>query len=152
MLVYVLSSAVVKRYLNEIGTAWITSLLSPAEANELHLVRIAGAEVTAAISRRSRGGGLAPGQAAIVLARFRIEFASLFRIVEVSPALIQSAMDLAERHGLRGYDAVQLAGALEVAAGGVTIGTPTTLVSSDVELNSAALTEGLQVEDPNAHP
>jgi predicted nucleic acid-binding protein len=76
----------------------------------------------------------------------------LFRIVEVTPALIQSSMDLAERHGLRGYDAVQLAGALEVAAGSAATGTQTTLVSSDLELNSAALVVGLRVEDPNAHP
>jgi predicted nucleic acid-binding protein len=51
---------------------------------------------------------LAPAQAKALLAQFRFEFAGLFRIVEVTPALIDLAMDLAERHGLRGYDASDL--------------------------------------------
>ena len=63
------------------------------------------------------------------------------------------AADLARKHGLRGYDAVQLAAALEVngrfqsaSAGGIT------LVSADKELNAAATAEGIAVVDPNSHP
>jgi len=36
-------------------------------------------------------------------------------IVEVAEAVVERAMDLAERYGLRGYDAVHLAAALAVA-------------------------------------
>ena len=32
--------------------------------------------------------------------------------VEITPALLTDAMDIAERHALRGYDAVQLAAAI----------------------------------------
>jgi hypothetical protein len=67
--------------------------------------------------------------------------------------VIDSAMRVAERHGLRGYDAVQLAGAMAITAPSQAAGAgPITLVSSDLELNAAALLEGLFVEDPNAHP
>ena len=62
-------------------------------------------------------------------------------------------MDLAEAHGLRAYDSVQLAAALElnrlrVAAGMGGI----ILVSADLELNAAATASGLAVDDPNLHP
>jgi hypothetical protein len=61
-------------------------------------------------------------------------------------------MLLAETHGLRGYDAMQLATALEVNTLRIVSGLPPlTLVSADVELNAAAIAEGLTVEDPNAY-
>jgi len=62
-------------------------------------------------------------------------------------------MALAEAHGLRGYDAVQLAAALELnmlyKAGGLP---PILFISADTQLNAAAITEGLLVDDPNTHP
>ena len=61
-------------------------------------------------------------------------------------------MTLAETHALRGYDAVQLAIAVEVNARGITLGLPVlTLVSADGELNMVVTTEGLTAEDPNLH-
>ena len=62
------------------------------------------------------------------------------------------AMALAEMYALRGYDAVQLAAAVEVQARVDTLGLPVlTLVSADEELNVAARAQGLAVEDPNMH-
>jgi hypothetical protein len=62
-------------------------------------------------------------------------------------------MALAQTHGLRGYDAVQLAAALEVNALCVASGLPTlTFVCADVELNAVATSEGLLVENPNNYP
>lgn len=61
-------------------------------------------------------------------------------------------MRLAERHGVRGYDAVQLAAARATDAVARSVGTPATLVSADLELNAAAAAEGIAVEDPNNHP
>ena len=62
-------------------------------------------------------------------------------------------MTLAETHAIRGYDAVQLAAALEVHAFCLALGMPApTLISADVDLNAAATAEGLAVDDPNAHP
>ena len=73
-------------------------------------------------------------------------------MIEVTEALIEKAMMLSERYGIRGYDAVQLAGAVEVnnryAMNGLP---PITLISADQELNDAATAQGLTVEDPNSH-
>ena len=88
-----------------------------------------------------------------ILTRFRGHLADRYRILEVSPALLTAAMQLANTHALRAYDAVQLAAALELDAkwraagmGGIT------LVSADQDLNTAATAEGLTVDDPNTHP
>jgi len=54
---------------------------------------------------------------------------------------------------LRGYDAVQLAAALEANDERLANAlTPLTLVSADTELNTAAQAEGLNVENPNNYP
>ena len=63
-------------------------------------------------------------------------------------ALLQRAALLADLHAIRGYDAVQLAAALEVR-----VQVPgLILVSGDGDLNAAGAFEGLPVEDPNTHP
>jgi len=55
MAVYVLdSSALVKRYINEIGSAWVLNLFDPALNNEVLIAAIASVEIVAAITRRIR--------------------------------------------------------------------------------------------------
>jgi predicted nucleic acid-binding protein len=73
--------------------------------------------------------------------------------VQILSPVILRAMNLAENHGLRGYDAVQLAVALQIQAERLNAGvTGFTFVSADQGLNNAAVAEGLTVDDPNLHP
>jgi hypothetical protein len=91
--------------------------------------------------------------AGAALAAFDDDFANQYLPIEITPGLIAMAMQLARAHALRGYDAVQLAAAMEVNQRWVAAGQPPiTLVSADTALNLAALAEGLVVEDPNDHP
>lgn len=86
------------------------------------------------------------------MAQFRQDVAQRYRLIDLTPPLVTRAMTLAETHSLRGYDAVQLATAVEVHVRGLMLGLPAlTLVSADGELNVAAQAEGLIVEDPNTH-
>jgi predicted nucleic acid-binding protein len=142
------TSAVLKRYVLETGTAWVQALAAPAAGNALVIVRITLAETVAAIARRELGGSITPADAATALADFQLDFARQYLIIEVSAALVAQAAALARKHGLRGYDAVQLAAALETQSRLATL----TLLSSDADLNAAALAEGLAVDDPNSHP
>ena len=112
------SSALVKRYAREIGTAWVIGLFKPAAGNRIYSARITFVEVVAALTRRTRGGRLRPVATAKSLARFRRAFAGKFAIVEVTPPLVEVAAGLAEKHALRGYDAVQLASAIQVKESG----------------------------------
>ena len=149
MAVYYLdTSTIAKRYVQEIGTAWVQALCAPTAGHALFVARITLAEMVAAVTRRERGGFLSAQAAATALADFQYDFAHQYFIVEVSAALVAQAAALARTHALRGYDAVQLAAALEVQAQAPAL----TLLSADAGLNAAAVAEGLLVDDPNSHP
>jgi predicted nucleic acid-binding protein len=147
------SSALVKRYSDETGTTWVRSLVDPATGNQIFLARITRVEVVSAITRKNRGGGMAAVDASTAIARLRLHLTNEYATINISSTVIDSAMALAETHALRGYDAVQLAAALELRADCLAIGIPApTLISADVDLNLAAIAEGLAADDPNAHP
>jgi predicted nucleic acid-binding protein len=62
-------------------------------------------------------------------------------------------MSLAEEHGLRGYDAVHLAAALELQDRRRAMQLPLlTFVSADDDQLRAAAAEGCPKENPNWHP
>lgn len=74
-------------------------------------------------------------------------------LVEVVAATAERAISLAERRGLRGYDAVHLTAALAVAEARQVLSLATlTFVSADVAQRQAASAENLLVEDPNTYP
>jgi predicted nucleic acid-binding protein len=110
------TSALVKRYATEMGTAWVTGLLDPAARTHIFVVRITGAEMLAAIMRKKRESKISSVDASTAASLFRADFANRFRVVEVTPALGDGAMALAETHALRGYDTVQPAAALHTGA------------------------------------
>jgi uncharacterized protein len=147
------SSALGKCYFNEVGSAWTRILIAPASGNDIHVLRIAEVEVTSAIVRRQRGGAISAEAAAAGLDQLQHDLANEFLLLELSGQLFVAAVSLVHKHGLRAYDAVQLAGALELSrvrsSGQLS---PLTIVCADQELNAAAQTEGLAVEDPNDHP
>jgi predicted nucleic acid-binding protein len=63
-----------------------------------------------------------------------------YSIVEVTDALVRRAGALAERHRLRGYDAVQLSAGVDLRAAGAT---DLAFASFDTRLNQAARRERL---------
>ena len=147
------TSALSKRYVAEIGTTWLQTALDPATGCSVYIVGITAVELIAALTRRERGGTLSPTDAAAARAAFRAHLGAEYKSIEVTEALIHRAMLLAETKGLRGYDAVQLAAALDVNASYIAAGLPAIiLISADAELNAAATVEGLRVENPNSHP
>jgi uncharacterized protein len=91
--------------------------------------------------------------ASAAIAHLRRHLTNEYATINISLTVIDSAMALAETHALRGYDAVQLAAALELRADCLAIGIPApTLISADADLNAAAIAEGLAADDPNTHP
>jgi predicted nucleic acid-binding protein len=146
------SSAAVKRYVAETGTAWVVSLFKPSAKNIIYVAQITGIEVVSAISRRQRGGSLTSSAAQKSNARFKKDFQNKLRVLRLTDTVVSDAIRLAEAHGLRGYDAVQLATALELAHRFTANNLPTIIfISADNQLNQAAQTEGLAVDNPNNH-
>lgn len=147
------SSSLVKRYATETGTNWVFSLVRPSANNRLYLARITGVEVIAALTKRTRVGSLTTAAAAQAVGRFEREFSNRYLLIETTPQIIQKAMTLAKNHVLRGYDAVQLASAIQANQDRISIGgEPLIFISADNHLNIAAAAESLTVDNPNNHP
>ena len=143
------SSALVKRYVVETGTDWVNNLyLDPDQT--IYLARISGAEIIAALFRRVRIGELLPVDADKAATQFKEDFRTRYQVVEVTEKVVDSAMDLAEKHNLRGYDAIQLAAALELnlVRNSLCL-SPIMFVCADNQLNEVARTVGFQIENPN---
>jgi uncharacterized protein len=154
MAVYFLdSSALVKRYISEIGSAWVSGLFNPALGHEVFVAAVAGVEIVAAVTRRSRGGSISTNDATAMCNQLRSDLQTEYQILEITEKIINSGMELAETHGLRGYDAIQLAAGCAVNVLCLANNLPPVIfVSADNELNMAALGEGLVVENPNNYP
>jgi predicted nucleic acid-binding protein len=148
------TSAVTKRYVVEVGSAWVTALTAASSVNECWLAAITRVELLVALYLRSRTGSLNRTQAQQADQLFRQELSRLYRLLPISDAVLNRAMSLVGAHPLRAYDAVQRAAALELQAQRVAFGglPPLTFVSADQNLNRAAAAEGLAVDDPNTHP
>lgn len=145
------TSALVKRYAGETGSAWVKSI---ADGNYIFIARITFVEFISAIEkqRRSTPPSFTEENASRALKAFSLDFENDYSKINISNDLIYAAGRLIRKHTLRAYDAVQLAAAIEVqqlrTASNLS---GLTLVSADKELNAAAEAEGLIVEDPNDH-
>jgi uncharacterized protein len=151
---FVDSSALIKRYVQETGTAWVRRLTRYNPSTIIYIARITVVEVTSAVARRRKGSPpLASSRASSILRRFRQHLDGRYTVIEITPALLDEAARLANAYTLRAYDAVQLAGALEINRKEQDAGfAPVTLISADQALNDAATAEGLAVDDPRSHP
>jgi hypothetical protein len=146
---YLDTSAVVKRYVTETGTGWVRTITDPVNGHDIYVVKIAGPEAVSAFVRQAP---LLP-RLATVLANFQFDFHNEYQQLALTDTVIAAAMRLAEVHRLRGYDAVQLAAAVELHVVRVAAGLqPLVFVSADLALHAAAAREELLVDDPNAHP
>ncbi len=147
------SSALIKRYVAELGTTWIRSISSPSAGNAIVVAPVTQVEVFSGISRRKREGIVPTRAAQAIRLLLDRHMKREYLIVELTAPLIQRAEDLLDKYPLRAYDAIQLASALvantRLTAAGLT---PLIFLSADTRLLTAATSDGLVSDDPNAHP
>jgi hypothetical protein len=110
------------------------------------VARLAQVEVSSAIVRRGRQGGVSIEHIQAVLTELDRELSQSFNIIELSTEILARAIALTRAHGIRAADAIQLACALAAARGAGQ--QELVLVGSDTELNGAADKEGLRILDP----
>ena len=147
------TSALIKRYVTETGSAWLTATLHPNLKQRIYIAQITIVEIVSAITRREKGGSTTPQEALNALNQFNQDWKTEITIIDFSASLVDDAAALARKHALRGYDAVQLATVLEVHNERTALGLSSlTLLSADADLNAAAIVEGLTVDNPNNHP
>ncbi len=108
------SSALVKRWIQEVGSERVRALTALGAADRVYVARLAGPEVVGAISRRHRGAGLDEAARKRLIGVVRREIIERIRVVEITPEIWESATSLAAEHALRGADAVHVAAAMAV--------------------------------------
>lgn len=139
LILYLDTSAIVKLYVREKGSASVARQLDAADAVSTSMVALAEARAAFARLLRERP------QTRI---RHRQRVAQLasdwerYAVVELTTSVAQNAGELAERHGLRGFDAIHLASALWMKS---TYSGDLAFMAFDVRLTAAAAAAGLAI-------
>ncbi|HEY4690129.1 MAG TPA: type II toxin-antitoxin system VapC family toxin [Anaerolineae bacterium] len=150
---YVDSSVLVKRHVDEAGSAWFRALADPAAGNLIITTRISAIEVYSALNRRLREARLDPADYNQIADDFGALCATEYELIELTPSLIARTRAVLERHPLRAYDAIQLASALVAGEALAQAGLPPlTFLSADDRLLNAAQAYGLMTDNPNRYP
>lgn len=147
------SSALVKRYVPEMGSSWIQSITAPNTGNYIAIARLAWVEVFSAFARRQREGSLSSDELDIIVQKFRNDFATQYQVIEVDQILFESAGELVIQYPLRAYDAIQLASALRLQYNlAQTTNIQLIFMTADVRLINIAQSESLVTDNPNNYP
>lgn len=113
MTLYLDTSSLVKRYVDEVGTGDVHDDIKAATL--VVSSAIAYAETRATLARLRREKRLTPAGLAAVRRQFEADWAT-FLVMDVNDDLVRSAGDLADAHGLRGSDSIHLASFARVLA------------------------------------
>jgi predicted nucleic acid-binding protein len=139
LIIYLDTSALVKAYVEEAGSAEVRALFEREDS--LATGALTKAEMAAALSRAARLGYVSAESAQAAWQQFCRDWPTLVRI-KVSEAILERAAALAWEYQLRGYDAMHLAAALSCQE----FGDQSVMVASfDRELWRAAQAAGLAV-------
>ena len=149
---YADSSALVKRYVNEIGSAWVQTICDPAAQHVIAPAHVGLAEIAAAPGVKYRQGLLSVEVRDGLLRDMQRDGRDQYWLVDVDQGMVAEAIDLTRRQSLRGYDAIHLACALFLDRTLLGQGLPAlTLLSADQALLEAAQAEELLTDNPNTH-
>lgn len=131
---YLDSSALVKRYLTEIGSSWVQALCDDP-AQTIAVAEIGLVEIASAMARKLRGAHISLADYYDARAQLVADARNEYVLVVVNRVIVDEAIELTARHHLRGYDAVHLACAL-ILNRALTANqlSPLTFVSADDDL------------------
>jgi predicted nucleic acid-binding protein len=109
VILYLDTSALVKLYVPEPESSAVQALMASAQITAISLVSFVEARAAFARKRRERAVNRRDYQR--IVREFDDDWDHYF-IVDVTEPLVKRAAQLAEKHGLRGYDALQLSSAI----------------------------------------
>jgi len=109
MTIYFDTSALVKLYIWEPETPALITHIKTCSTVTTSV--IAYAECRAAFARKNRESKIAPSRYRDLIKSFDHDWENSFSLTEVSESLVRMAGQLAEKHALRGFDAIHLASA-----------------------------------------
>jgi uncharacterized protein len=145
-LYYLETSALVKLYIHEPGTDELIRLASRTANNQFAVLVLSQVEFRSAVRKRQRIHDLEETVASELIVRFEKHLGTKYVRQLIDDSVLDIAATLIDRHFLRAYDSIQLAGCLALRQ--VSQGNEPTFVCSDRDLLRAAEAEALQVLDP----
>jgi predicted nucleic acid-binding protein len=134
---YLDTSALVKLYVREAGSAAVSRHVLAAE--RVFTSRVAYPEARAAFARRHREQAFSERSLRSIVSRLDRDWPA-YVVVDLLDPVARRAGILTESRALRGFDAIHLASALEVAT---LLGEPVRFLAYDTRLATAAVAEGL---------
>jgi len=135
----------VKRYVQELGTAWVNELF---ESDELLACATLGfVEVCAALARKGKAGELSADEVEAHTGEVEQDWRDFIQI-EFTTELVISAAGRARQVALRGAGAVHLASAEALRRELAGTDSDIEVVTSDHELKAAVQASGMRVVDP----
>ena len=137
-MIYLDTSALIKRFVKEKGSLLVQSLVQQPEG--VATAKIAYAEIFAGFARKLREGHLSKPLHALACRQFDGDWPAYLR-VDLQDNVLFLARDLVQRHPLRGFDAVHLASALSLKNA---LGEEVTFAAADGRLLRAAEAEKLE--------
>ncbi|MBI4591173.1 MAG: type II toxin-antitoxin system VapC family toxin [Candidatus Rokubacteria bacterium] len=141
-MIYLDSSALIKKYVVEKGTPEVRGFFSRGEL--LWTSKVSQAEVWSAFARRRRARDLTAAQYRVIARSFERDWRS-FAVVALSDEVMGMIRRLVERHPLRAFDAIQLASALWAKQN---LGEQVVFVGADESLLKVAEATALTVANP----
>lgn len=142
------TSALVRRYVPEVGSAWVKRLVEPTAQNTVFISDLTTIEVISAFVRRRREGSVLTADFERVRDDFLAHVKTQYLTIALRHNVLEQAHALVEKHPLlRTLDAIQLACALTAAQAYE----PPIFVCADKRLLDAAVAESLLVENPLDH-
>jgi uncharacterized protein len=149
ILYYADTSALVKRYIAEVGSNWLISQVARASGNITVISEVTTVEMFSAFARRFREKRLSMSDLARQRADFLLHVEQEYLVVPLQTQVLEDARSLVGKYPLRTLDAIQLASAAHALQ---LLGTQLTIVSADRNLLTASAAEGFSTDDPNSHP
>lgn len=143
------TSALIKRYLHEKGSARVRRLLQSA-TGIFYQTFLTPLEMTSVFYRQHRGGQISIEQLSFLLRSYAAHSHRDYLLVPYSESLFDLAEALISRHPLRALDAIQLASALQLRSSLPTDTPVLTFLSADGRLIMAARQEHLEAENPES--
>lgn len=145
------TSALVKNYVDEVGSKWVRQILNENVNHFILTSFLSITEIYSAFNRRLREGSVSNQDYQININAFHSDGRNFIQFLDLTLEIIDHTRTLLETHPLRANDSIQLASAL-IANNSLTSAglTPIVFLSSDDQLNRAALAQGLVSENPEA--
>lgn len=146
-LLFLDTSALVKLYVQELGTDRMLALVNPAANHRVAISSLARLEFRAAVRRREKLGDIDHAIADGLIREFVDHLGSVYQVQPVNDAVLDEAAGMIDRYALRAYDAAQLGGCLALRS---IFGDEVEVqfVCADESLLEAARAEGIVVVNP----